>query len=478
MAIDGYALPPEIWLHIWSYSPRHHLLRLVLVCQLFRSLLQPTVFRQIEQRAAGLESSIDWIAHTQKFCRSASRYRWISQGALCREVVTMTFSGTHRLETLPRRFPNVKHIHLVHDSYLRAWNAFKEALLTFINLHIVSLTAVPVDTSIRTALSSIPRLKTLELGDCSITAHDGPLLPLTELVIRGRILDPRAVASPLLLARAETIAELKLARRYDEYALLRGFIKMQTTCGSLTVLSLPFFDGDAQTFFDFLRLCANVTTLNMDMAPERDFDESFPGDATILPVLSSISAPHRWVRFFAPGRPITSLDLSDVSWRVSLDPWDEVQRTLGILLASGAELRNLSLFVFTQTVPEVTTYLTSCWPHSLVDLRLTVWDLCGFYSSRRQRVRRASEAIPKPNPDDFDSRLVDLDGDHPRPDSPPLSRPSSPSEGSIIVEGPAAFQPSDFSREDGDRRPLSFAARPEYLQDFSLTDKLLNDRNC
>ncbi|CAK5274484.1 unnamed protein product [Mycena citricolor] len=443
-----YSLPAELWTIVWSHASRRQLCRLALVCRLFRAIVQPALFRRIETTIKDLWFEPKrWVEVTQHLCRIAAQYRALPCGALVEEVADITFRGSSDgYRCYDGRFPWITNLELLIQAYGRAFTSFRNSLPHFRHLRVLELSSITVDTSLRQILGSVESLKTLRLWRCEIDPPCGQLLLLENFTLHhheyyGRGIDPEPVVT---ICAPEQLRELKMN---VPRVLLNGFLSLGVTFTRLQTLIVTDWPNE-DLFFPFLRICPNATELRIQcgswsLSPSIRQD---PEGGKLLPMLSSLSAPHSWVRYFArsaPGRDMTEVNLRGLHWESNApDPFSPYRDTLEVLHQCDIPLRTLRFTLATWMLPELIRTVSGYWP-GLCALDIIAWDQWGF-SSRNSGFGDHGPQIHSPSQGSPDLRTVDLDSDYTAPEADTISRPPTPHQ--ISYPSVHAMKPSHYSQ--------------------------------
>ncbi|KAJ6468182.1 hypothetical protein DFH09DRAFT_1481855 [Mycena vulgaris] len=304
MLVQRTTLPVEIWATCLALCTLQQLCRLSLVCNLFRSLVLPRLFRQQTFSVVALGWGLDkdnWMDRVRHLHRTAVRLDRLAESPFPLLVHTLTVTFTRGLMTLSSFHPEIENIHLFDALNARVLQTFVITLPTYRNLSSFYIELATIDPPFRKALESLPKLKELRLRNCHIDAGE------SSLTIETLEWTHCSAHEPVQLVSGDNLSTLNISS--SDISLLF------TGSGSNTLVNLADLSvhgiRDLEVLISFLSQCPHLQSLALDSS-------TGPLPSTTIPLLRTLAGPPAVVQLLAPGRPVSNVVISDPPSRGSL----------------------------------------------------------------------------------------------------------------------------------------------------------------
>ncbi|KAJ7478703.1 hypothetical protein B0H11DRAFT_2028362 [Mycena galericulata] len=301
-----HRLPTEIWERCWSSCHNGRLRRLVLVCRLFREICQPLLFAKQIFHAPDVEyiTPQNWKHFSHHIVASTHRLQQVRGSPRVRAVRRLAFIGSFELD-LSWAHPTVTHILDLNAAYLSAVRTFTEALSQYLQLRVLYLSNLTIDTNFRQQLAALPNMVDLTLVDCDIACRVAAPLALRRLTISGAFSEDTGVAFPLSIVSQVSLQALYLQHTPDGASVLYAFVP-GVLFNDLSDLQISLTEEIAARFFAFLEDCPRLEHIAILSAP-MSLPQSLSSAA--IPRLASFYGPTSLVETFVCRRPVNAIDL-------------------------------------------------------------------------------------------------------------------------------------------------------------------------
>ncbi|KAF7288981.1 hypothetical protein MIND_01414700 [Mycena indigotica] len=287
-----HMVPAELWHACWSFSDPQMLCAISLTCKIFCDIAQLLLFRDLEvvvphggPSTASMAPFRDLLSHPRLPLLARSfRFDWQSRISATRE---------HTMASVQ-------------------YQLVIESLTLFQNLILLHIDSVIGDDTLaghlRRAIDSLPRLRKLEIVNC--TLNNGDILSLDQCnITMDRYLQPSAIFEGMNLVDASTISELALrGDQFNAQDIIQSLLEQLPTLPRLLVLKLdlsrrlsgPLISG-------LLKRTPYVRKLCLRCLPRVNLPEFFA-------VLLEKRAPVDWPRYNQniALEPVDLIDLRDL----------------------------------------------------------------------------------------------------------------------------------------------------------------------
>ncbi|KAJ6603609.1 hypothetical protein DFH09DRAFT_968732 [Mycena vulgaris] len=391
-----HLLPVEVWLACWSLCSLPQLRRISLVCQLFRSIALSFLFRDQSFDVAALVDRLsrdNWMDRVRHLHRTAVRLDRLVEDPYAPFVRSWKVTLIYR--------PDIENIHLFDTLYDRVLATFTTTLGVYQNLSSLDLRSLIIDSPIRSALLSLPKLEDLTLRDCNLVARIG-FLDLEKLTISG-FRSPSG-KGPCQLASPASIRTLSFDLRDYTGGLLPTLFSGfgPGTLPRLVHISIHITHaGDIDTLFRFLERCPRLESLVITSS-----DGKFTPPAvqpTTIPRLHTLGGSPKLIELLTPGRPVTA---------VTVFPYKSEDESNDVCIGisrSTSPIHTISLPCMAANLKLLAT-LTQLFP----DLRELTIELEGHFPFRRSCMKNRSVSAPT----SVDTRPLELCDDDAFDDPP------------------------------------------------------------
>lgn len=298
--------PVEVWEECWSHLNARDLQELCLVCQLFRSLCQPRIFHHLDFSSPYPEDigDDDWEDEARSLLKSASRFKHLADSDVRHHVRSWDFSGFCE-EILDSDEFDIQNTELLLQAYHCAVQAFILSLGSFSDLRSICCNFIDVTPRLLDILASLPRLDELSLHSCLVVGQTANTLSIRTLCI-GDISWIDETPTPIPLVSSRTLESLTMGSYKGALRLLPPLLS-NGTFSNLVHFRLILPASIHNIFFDILRTCSNLHTLDIESPDAMNNHYILPSD--VIPSLRVYRGPLSLAESLVAGRPVHEVHL-------------------------------------------------------------------------------------------------------------------------------------------------------------------------
>ncbi|KAJ7176377.1 hypothetical protein C8R43DRAFT_975546 [Mycena crocata] len=358
----------EVWVRCWSQASSRDLRRLVSVCRYFRDICQPILFEHQRFEAPSSEHIHRniWTWFVYKLHLSGLRIRKMAGSPHVSSVRSWHFRGSFSFPDLVDSHPSIVNIGLVDEHYLKVAHIFVATLGSHRNLRSLHLEDIMLDTPIREALATLPRLQTLELVSCEVLSESGPLLQIEHLTWGKVSYSNHHAEDPTArfhLVSHDTLKSLTLGEDNHTRALLSGLSDDSKIFPSLSTISIQLSDALLPLFLSLLEGCPALERLEISRSKLSGPPQGCVA-ATVMPRLKAYKGPRILAAFFVSDRPVSALELAGSSGFTDEHQVvaAEIINDLTNIALSSPGVRSLSTIVPMEGARKICKGIAKQWP--------------------------------------------------------------------------------------------------------------------
>ncbi|KAJ7072965.1 hypothetical protein C8F01DRAFT_1105849 [Mycena amicta] len=365
-------IPPEMWLHSFSYCSISDLCTLCLVNRRFASLCGAVRFHAIERRAARSEDVYGpgrgWKDAANKLESRISTLKELSKSPYAKVARSFLFDKDRRFSNY---YPQDQ---VEYQRFASSSNHFEtsipSAISAFRGLKKLTLLNVVLDEPLRRAIESLEELEDLILWVLSLKHMICKPLPLKRLCMSFSLGKAHAIGDgKWVIVHPQTLQCLQLKTLPCLMTILSSLQSPRRLFPQLVRLQLPLATHTLAPLYQLLPLCPNLE--NLELWPT-GHDFYYPQDLPALPLavvprLRAITIPLTLVGDFVRGRPVDTVHISGST--AKLPSWLDILAIIDTLSQSTVPIRKLVIDDYNLPPRESEQFFTQITGH-LPQLRL------------------------------------------------------------------------------------------------------------
>ncbi|KAJ7639204.1 hypothetical protein FB45DRAFT_1134418 [Roridomyces roridus] len=315
--MSNSTLPTEVWRISWQNASSKDLKSLAESCRLFRDICQPFLFRNLTLLTPTTpELALSTKGHEKikaHLTRIRERLSGIAFSVHLAPMVNSCVYGTVGSEAVTHNLrtgseDSKEEVIALLDALDKLFN---DLIGAFINLTTLIIDGFPLKDEFCARLKTLPRLHHVHLNACVPSCSSSDLeikdfsIDMLYMDWHDNLPEGYHILSP---AKLETVSlRAPIAAR----ALLSVFVGNSAPFPRLVSLAIPVENDQRELFYQFLELCPELLSLNLDVP--HAFASGVVVPPTSIPLLQDFRGPSDMIAMIVPGRPIKKLtiDLSE-----------------------------------------------------------------------------------------------------------------------------------------------------------------------